>query len=60
MPPAGRVVCAVADGDHGYALLRMPAIGDLGLQTVAERLPPLQVGVDGAELDVRVLDPAAR
>lgn len=52
----------VADriGTRGYALLTMPAIEELGLRQFAERLTPLQVNVDGAELDVRVLDLAAR
>ena len=52
----------VADeiGTRGYALLTMPAIEELGLQQFAERLTPLQVNVDGADLDVRVLDLAAR
>ena len=51
---------ADAIGTRGYALLTMPAIEELGLQQFAESLTPLQVSVDGAEIDVRVLDLAAR
>lgn len=51
---------ADAIGTRGYALLTMPAIEALGLQQFARSLTPLQVGIDGADVDVRVLDLAAR
>ncbi len=51
---------ADAIGTRGYALLTMPAIEELGLQQFAQGLTPLQVGVDGTEIDVRVFDLAAR
>jgi hypothetical protein len=51
---------ADAIGTRGYALLTMPAIEELGLQQFAQGLTPLQVSVDGAEIDVRVFDLAAR
>lgn len=49
-----------AIGTRGYALLTMPAIEQLGLQQFAQTLTPLQVDVDGAAIDVRVFDLAAR
>lgn len=49
-----------AIGTRGYALLTMPAVAELGLQEFARGLTPLQVSVDGADVDVRVLDLAAR
>lgn len=51
---------ADATGTRGYALFTMPAIVELGLQQFAQGLTPLLVSVDGAEIDVRVLDLAAR
>lgn len=51
---------ADAIGTRGYALLTMPAIEELGLQQFAQGLTPLQVNVDGADIDVRVFDLAAR
>lgn len=52
----------VADtiGTRGYALFTMPAIEELGLQQFAQGLTPLQVGVDGAAIQVGVFDLAAR
>ena len=52
----------VADeiGTRGYALLTMSAIEELGLQQFAQGLIPMLVSVDGTDLDVRVLDLAAR
>lgn len=51
---------AAATGTRGYALLTMSAIADLGLQQFAEGLSPLEVDVDGAGIEVRMLDLAAR
>lgn len=51
---------AEAIGTRGYALLTMPAIEALGLHQFARGLTPLPVDVDGAAIDVRVLDLAAR
>lgn len=51
---------ADAIGTRGYALFTMPAIEELGLHQFAQGLAPLQVDVDGAAIDVRVFDLAAR